>query len=82
MRRHHLIRLLHEPGPERGARPLKPFFWICPEGMNASGPRAGGFGALLHALRKPCWRLVGVEGGTARALWRLHFAAYGITWPL
>ncbi len=35
MRSHDLIRLLDEPGPERGAPLCKYLFWIDPIGMNA-----------------------------------------------
>ena len=51
MRSHDLIRLLDEPGPERGAPPCKYLFWIDPIGMNAGGAGAGSFGAPPHARR-------------------------------
>ncbi len=55
MRSHDLIRLLDEPGPERGARPCRYPFWIDPIGMNAGGAGAESFGALAHA-RQPISR--------------------------
>jgi hypothetical protein len=52
VRSHDLIRLLDEPGPERGAPPCKYLFWNDPIGMNAGGAGAGSFGAPAHARRR------------------------------
>jgi hypothetical protein len=52
VRSHDLIRLLDEPGPERGAPLCKYLFWIDPIGMNAGGAGAGSLAALPHARRR------------------------------
>jgi hypothetical protein len=52
VRSHDLIRLLDEPGPERGAPPCKYLFWIDPIGMNSGGARGGNFAPLPDARRR------------------------------
>ena len=52
MRSHDLIRLLDEPGPERGAPPCKYLFWIDLIGMNAAGAGAESLGLSGHARRR------------------------------
>jgi len=52
VRSHDLIRLLDEPGPERGAPPCKYLFWIDPIGMNAGGAGAESFGAQPYSRRR------------------------------